>query len=87
VLNRGKPNWPPIEVTCWMTPPGGDCVRMTDIALRVTWARPKKLMSICMRTCFSESSSKTPASPMPALLQTTSTLLNFSIAAAKADSI
>ena len=49
ILNIGTPLWPPMLVTCWISPP--PCSLITSIAFFVTAINPKKLTSICCLTC------------------------------------
>src|SRR4051812_25689433 len=61
-------------------------LRITGSTARVTVIGPKRLVSICERTCSVVSSSKKPATKLPALLSSTSMRANRSIAAAAASS-
>jgi hypothetical protein len=59
---------------------------MTGSTARVTVIGPKRLVSIWLRTCCGESSSKKPPKKLPALLTSTSMRPNRATAAATAPS-
>jgi hypothetical protein len=62
------------------------CLRITGSTARLTVIGPKRLVSICERTCSVVSSSKKPARKLPALLTSTSKRPKRSTAADTASS-